>query len=433
MTQSKRSCEVSAKLFKEAEQLFPGGVNSPVRAFKSVGGHPLFIKRAKGAYVWDEDGNKYIDYVGSWGPAILGHGHDEVLTAVRDRIELGLSYGAPSKEESELAKAIQKILPSLEMMRFVSSGTEACMAAIRLARGFTKRAKILKFEGNYHGHADMLLVKAGSGVATFGLPDSAGVTERVAEATLTVPFNDIQAVKAMFEANRNEIAAVILEPIVGNAGFIRPKGQFLSELREVCTKEGTLLIFDEVMTGFRVHLTGAQGLFKISPDLVTLGKVVGGGMPLAVYGGRKDIMKWIAPSGPVYQAGTLSGNPIAVASGLKTLEVLSRPGNFTTISERTKQLVNGMIEISKKHKVPFQADFEGGMFGFFFIDKPVYDFAGAKGSNVERFKTFFHAMLDEGVYLAPSAFEAGFVSLAHTEADISSTISAFDRVLGRII
>ena len=425
--------EVSGTLFREAELLFPGGVNSPVRAFRSVGGHPLFIKRAKGAYLWDEDGNKYIDYVGSWGPAILGHAHDEVVAAVKDRVELGLSYGAPSKEESELARAIQKILPSMEMMRFVSSGTEACMAAIRLARGYTKRTKILKFEGNYHGHADMLLVRAGSGVATFGLPDSAGVPEGVAQATLTAPFNDLDAVKALFKANPKEIAAVILEPIVGNAGFIRPKDHFLAELRKICTEEGALLIFDEVMTGFRVHLNGAQGLFNIVPDLVTLGKVVGGGMPLAVYGGRRDIMQFIAPIGPVYQAGTLSGNPVAVASGLKTLEVLSRPGNFSTLRNRTQQLVSGMIEIARKHKTPFQADCEGGMFGLFFLDRPVYDFAGAKGCNVDLFKAFFHAMLDEGIYFAPSAFEAGFVSLAHTEADISKTVSAFDRVLGRIL
>ena len=416
--------------FESASQFFPGGVNSPVRAFRSVGGTPLFIKRAKGAFIWDEDGNSYLDFVGSWGTAILGHADDEVLDFVKWRMDNGLSFGAPTKEETELARSVNKFFPALEMMRFVSSGTEACMASIRLARGFTGRSKIIKFDGNYHGHGDMLLVKAGSGVATFGLPDSAGVTTGVAQSTLTAPYNDIKAVEELFAANPGDVAAVILEPIVGNAGFIRPHKTFLSDLRALCTKQGALLIFDEVMTGFRTHLGGVQALYKIKPDLVTLGKVVGGGMPLAVYGGRSDIMKMVAPLGPVYQAGTLSGNPVAVACGLKTLEILERPGNFEHITARTRELVLGMKDIAAKHQVDFQGDFEGGMFGFFFNKNPVTNFADAKLSQVELFKKTFHGLLDSGCYFAPSAFEAGFVSLAHKPEDIAHALTSFERVLG---
>ena len=415
--------------FVEAQACFPGGVNSPVRAFRSVGGTPVFVKRAKGAYIWDEDGNRYLDFVGSWGTAILGHAHDEVLDFVKYRMDNGLSFGAPTKEETELAVKVRQFFPALEMMRFVSSGTEACMASIRLARGFTGRSKIIKFEGNYHGHGDMLLVKAGSGVATFGLPDSAGVTAGVAQSTLTAPYNDIQAVQDLFAANPGDIAAVILEPIVGNAGFIRPQKSFLSDLRDLCSREGALLIFDEVMTGFRTHLGGVQALYNIKPDLVTLGKVVGGGMPLAVYGGRSDIMKMVAPLGSVYQAGTLSGNPVAVACGLKTLEILGRPGNFAQISLRTGELVTGMKDIAAKHHVAFQADHEGGMFGFFFAKDPVFNFSDAKKCNVDLFKSAFHSLLDGGHYFAPSAFEAGFVSLAHKPEDIKNAIACFDRTL----
>lgn len=424
--------ETSQELFQIAQDYFPGGVNSPVRAFRSVGGHPLFIKKAKGAYLWDEDDNRYVDYVGSWGPAILGHADDEVLDYIRSKLSLGLSFGAPSRAETELAQMIQGILPSMEMMRFVSSGTEACMSAIRVARGFTKREKIIKFEGNYHGHGDMLLVKAGSGVATFGLPDSAGVTQGVAGSTLTAAYNNLAEVEALFNANPAEVAAVIIEPIVGNAGFIRPNSQFLLGLQNLCKKHGALLIFDEVMTGFRTSLKGVQGIYQIKPDLVTLGKVVGGGMPLAVYGGRREIMNVVAPLGPVYQAGTLSGNPIAVAAGLKTLQLLSTPGRFEKLSLMTRSLVDGMKEIARKHNVPFQADSEGGMFGFFFREETVRNYQDAKLSNVEVFKKVFHGMLSRGIYLAPSAFEAGFVSLAHTSQDISLTLDSFDHVLGNI-
>lgn len=426
------SLKISHDLFNQSQEFFPGGVNSPVRAFRSVGGNPLFIKRAKGAYLWDEDDQKYVDYVGSWGPAILGHADEEVLEHISSRLHLGLSFGAPTRSETELAQLIQNILPSMEMMRFVSSGTEACMSAIRVARGFTSREKIIKFEGNYHGHGDMLLVKAGSGVATFGLPDSAGVTKGVAGSTLTAPYNDLAATEALFNANPEQIAAVILEPIVGNAGFIRPSSEFLKGVESLCRAHNTLLIFDEVMTGFRTSLKGVQGIYQIKPDLVTLGKVVGGGMPLAVYGGRRDVMSVVAPLGPVYQAGTLSGNPIAVAAGIKTLEILSRPGKFEKLTSTTLTLVDGLREIAKKHKIPFQADCEGGMFGFFFNEAPVRNFQEAKTSNVELFKKVFHGMLAKGVYLAPSAFEAGFVSLAHSPEDIRFTVDSFDQVLGSV-
>jgi glutamate-1-semialdehyde 2,1-aminomutase len=412
----------SRQAMKAARALIPGGVNSPVRAFGSVGGDPVFIDRAHGAYLHDVDGNKYIDYVGSWGPAILGHAHPEVVEAIATAMRRGLTFGAPTEGETRLAAAINQLYPSMELVRLVSSGTEACMAALRVARAYTNRDKILKFSGCYHGHADMLLVKAGSGALTLGLPDSPGVPGSTTRDTLTATYNDLDAVRQVFAANHQQIAVVIVEPIIGNAGFIRPQPGFLEGLRELCTAAGTLLLFDEVMTGCRVALGGMQGLTGIRPDITTLGKVIGGGMPLAAYGGRRDILQLIAPSGPVYQAGTLSGNPLAVASGLKTLEVLQRPQAFSDLSKRTLQLVHGLKAAARTHGLPFTADCEGGMFGFFFHPGPVHSLEQAKQSQVELFKTFFHSMLRRGVYLAPSAFEAGFVSLAHSEADIERTL-----------
>ena len=416
----------SRQAMKAARALIPGGVNSPVRAFGAVGGDPVFIDRAQGAYLHDLDGNKYIDYVGSWGPAILGHAHPEVLDAIATAMRRGLSFGAPTEGETRLAAAINQLYPSMEMVRLVSSGTEACMAALRVARAYTKRDKILKFSGCYHGHADMLLVKAGSGALTLGLPDSPGVPGSTTKDTLTAPYNDLDAVSEVFAANQGQIAVVIIEPIIGNAGFIRPQPGFLEALRELCTNAGTLLLFDEVMTGCRVALGGMQALSGVKPDITTLGKVIGGGMPLAAYGGRLEIMQLIAPSGPVYQAGTLSGNPLAVASGLKTLELLQRPLAFSELSKRTAQLVRGLKVAARQRDIAFSADSEGGMFGFFFHPGPVLSLEQAKQSNVEHFTTFFRSMLRRGVYLAPSAFEAGFVSVAHSAADIERTLECAD-------
>ena len=416
----------SRQAMKAARALIPGGVNSPVRAFGAVGGDPVFIDRAQGAYLHDLDGNKYIDYVGSWGPAILGHAHPEVLDAIATAMRRGLSFGAPTEGETRLAAAINQLYPSMEMVRLVSSGTEACMAALRVARAYTKRDKILKFSGCYHGHADMLLVKAGSGALTLGLPDSPGVPGSTTKDTLTAPYNDLDAVSEVFAANQGQIAVVIIEPIIGNAGFIRPQPGFLEALRKLCTNAGTLLLFDEVMTGCRVALGGMQALSGVKPDITTLGKVIGGGMPLAAYGGRLEIMQLIAPSGPVYQAGTLSGNPLAVASGLKTLELLQRPLAFSELSKRTAQLVRGLKVAARQHDIAFSADSEGGMFGFFFHPGPVLSLEQAKQSNVEQFTTFFRSMLRRGVYLAPSAFEAGFVSVAHSTADIERTLECAD-------
>jgi glutamate-1-semialdehyde 2,1-aminomutase len=417
-----------------ALEVIPGGVNSPVRAFRGVGGDPVFFERAAGAYVWDVDGNKYVDYVGSWGPAILGHAHPEVVKAAQAALENGFSFGAPTEAETELARAVRRLVPSMELVRFVSSGTEACMSALRVARAATKRDKILKFTGCYHGHADALLVKAGSGALTLGLPDSPGVPADATKHTLLAPFNDLEAVtKAFAEAKgAGGIAAIILEPIVGNAGFIRPEPGFLEGLRALCTKEGALLVFDEVMTGFRVHPGGVQALAKITPDLTTLGKVIGGGMPIGAYGGRRDIMSLVAPAGPVYQAGTLSGNPVAVASGLKTLEVLTRPGVFDELRQRTSRLVKGFETVAKKRGVPLTTDCEGGMFGFFFRGTRARSLEEAKDSDLTRFKAFFHAMLAKGVYLAPSAFEAGFVSTAHTDADVDHTVAMAEAALADI-
>ena len=420
--------EKSILAFKEAQKHIPGGVNSPVRAFKSVDTHPLFIEKAKGSRIWDADGNEYIDYVGTWGPAILGHANDEVLDAIKSRASLGLSFGAPTLLETELAKKIKELVPSVDLVRMVSSGTEACMSAIRVARGFTGKEKILKFEGNYHGHGDMLLVKAGSGVATFGLPDSPGVTEGTAKNTLTAPYGDLDSVDKLLFENKGQVAAIIVEPIVGNSGFINPGKRFHQELRTLCDKYETLLIFDEVMTGFRVSKNCAQGYFDVRPDLTCFGKVIGGGMPLAAYGGRKDIMEKVAPAGPVYQAGTLSGNPVAVECGLKTLEILTRPNTFEGLESITKALVSGLAGAAEKCGVSMQTDSLGGMFGFYFSETPVKNFEQAKACNVDLFKRFFRGMLAEGIYLAPSAFEAGFVSCAHTNEDVEKTVQSAKRV-----
>ncbi|MEY4632053.1 MAG: hypothetical protein RIQ81_2173 [Pseudomonadota bacterium] len=405
----------------------PGGVNSPVRAFGSVGGTPVFMKKGSGAWLWDEDGNRYIDYITSWGPAIVGHAHPEVLAAIHAAVDDGLSFGTPTARESILASAIMEAMPNIEMIRLVSSGTEACMSALRVARAFTGRTKILKFEGCYHGHADMLLVKPGSGAATLGLSGSPGVPEETARHTLTARFNDIDQVREVFKSHGDTLAAIILEPIVGNAGFIRPVSGFLEELRSLCDHHGTLLIFDEVMTGFRVARGGCQQLSGIKPDMTVLGKVIGGGLPVGAYGGRREIMQMVAPAGPVYQAGTLSGNPVAVASGIKTLEILSRPGAFETLAARSKQLVTGFKAAAEDAGIPLSVDYEGGMFGFFFSKNPVRNYDDAKGADLDLFKQFFQLMLDEGIYLAPSAFEAGFLSLQHSVGDIEETVAAAKR------
>jgi glutamate-1-semialdehyde 2,1-aminomutase len=424
-----RNWQQSKSFFADACKVIPGGVNSPVRAFKSVDGEPLFIKRSFGSKLWDADNNEYIDYVGSWGPAIVGHAHPDVVKTICEVAANGISFGAPTELETILAKAVIKHVPSIEMVRFVSSGTEACMSVLRVARAFTGRSRIIKFEGCYHGHGDMLLVKAGSGAATMGVPDSPGVPIGTASDTLTVPYNDLGAVAATFEKHPDEIAALIIEPIVGNSGFIRPEPGFLEGLKSICEKFGALLIFDEVMTGFRVGMGGVQALHDIRPDLTCLGKVIGGGMPLAAYGGRHDVMSMVAPSGPVYQAGTLSGNPVAVSCGLKTLEIISQKSFFPELTRHTKILVEGLKESAKKHGLPFSADCEGGMFGYFFNDGPVRNFNEAKQSNIPMFKKFFWGMMENGVYLAASAFEAGFVSGAHTDADIQATLAIADKVM----
>lgn len=418
----KPSFQRSKELFSEANEIFPGGVNSPVRAFTGVGGDPVFVDRAEGPYFWDVDGNKYIDYIGSWGPAIIGHAHPEVVAAVKEALERGFSFGAPTELETQLAKEVQSLMPSMEMMRFVSSGTEACMSALRLARGYTGRDKIVKFDGCYHGHADMLLVKAGSGIATLAIPGSPGVPKGATQDTLVCPYNDLDAVEKIFAQHGSEIAAIIIEPIAGNANFIRPLPGFLEGLRQLCDKHGSLLIFDEVMTGFRVGLGGVQGLTGIRPDLTTLGKVIGGGMPIGAYGGSKDIMKHIAPSGSVYQAGTLSGNPIAVTCGIKTLELLKNKYNFTVLAERTNRLASGLKNAASQAGIDLVVDCEGGMLGFAFHNQALQSFDDAKSANINRFHRFFHGMLQRGIYLAPSAFEAGFVSMVHTDQDIEQTL-----------
>jgi glutamate-1-semialdehyde 2,1-aminomutase len=419
----------SEEIFAAAQKLMPGGVNSPVRAFKSVGGQPIVFDRVKGAYIWDVDGNQYIDYVGTWGPAICGHAHPEVIQALHEALEKGTSFGAPSYQENVLAEMVIAAVPTIEMVRFVNSGTEACMAILRLMRAFTERDKVIKFEGCYHGHADMFLVKAGSGVATLGLPDSPGVPKSTTANTLTAPFNDLEAVKALFAENPDQIAGVILEPVVGNAGFIPPDAGFLEGLREITQEHGALLVFDEVMTGFRIAYGGAQEKFGITPDLTTLGKIIGGGLPVGAYGGRQDIMSMVAPAGPMYQAGTLSGNPLAMTAGIKTLELLQRSGTYEQLDRITKTLTDGLLQIAKETGHPACRGQISGMFGFFFTKGPVHNYEDAKKSDLNKFARFHRGMLERGVYLAPSQFEAGFTSLAHTEADIDRTLAAAREVM----
>ena len=414
----------SHALFARAEQLLPGGVNSPVRAFKSVGGEPFFAQRAQGPYLFDVDGNRYIDYVGSWGPMIAGHAHPQVLAAVERTMRDGLSFGVPNAQEVTMAEAITEIMPSCEMVRMVNSGTEATMAAIRLARGATGRERIVKFEGCYHGHGDSFLVKAGSGALTLGLPNSPGVPTELADLTMTLSYNDFDGATAFFDAIGDEIGALIIEPIVGNANCILPREGYLQHLRELCTKHGTLLIFDEVMTGFRVALGGAQQLYSVTPDLSTFGKIIGGGMPVGAYGGRRDLMRQIAPSGPIYQAGTLSGNPVAMAAGLATLELIRAPGFHEALERTTHALCDGLEAAAREAGVAFHTVRAAGMFGLYFREGPVETFTEAMGSDAARFARFFHAMLERGVYFAPSAFEAGFLSSAHGEAEIAATIAA---------
>jgi glutamate-1-semialdehyde 2,1-aminomutase len=411
-------------LFERAQRTIPGGVNSPVRAFRSVGGTPRFIERAKGPHFWDADGKRYIDYIGSWGPMIVGHVHPEVLAAVERVLEKGFSFGAPTESEIEIAEAICKIVPSMEQVRMVSSGTEATMSALRLARGFTKRDRIVKFEGCYHGHADSLLVKAGSGLLTFGNPTSAGVPVDIAKHTTVLEYNNVAALEEAFKAFGDEIAAVIIEPVAGNMNLVKATPAFIGALRSLCTKHGAVLIFDEVMCGFRVGLRGAQALYGVEADMVCLGKVIGGGMPAAAFGGRREIMDHLAPNGTVYQAGTLSGNPVAVAAGLKTLELIQAPGFYDRLSAQTTRLAQGLTEAAREAKVPFVADSVGGMFGLYFADKVPTSFAEVTKSDVARFNRFFHQMLDAGVYFAPSAYEAGFVSSTHDDAIIDETIAA---------
>ncbi|NLR76582.1 glutamate-1-semialdehyde 2,1-aminomutase [Leeia aquatica] len=420
------------QLFERAQRSIPGGVNSPVRAFKSVGGTPRFIDRAQGPYMWDADGKQYIDYIQSWGPMILGHGDADVVAAVQQAATRGFSFGAPTEGEVELAELICELLPSMEQVRLVSSGTEATMSAIRLARGFTGRSLLIKFEGCYHGHSDSLLVKAGSGLLTFGQTSSAGVPEEIARHTLVLPFNDLPALEAVFAEKGAEIAAVIIEPFAGNMNLIAPGEAYHRRLRELCTASGAVLIFDEVMTGFRVGLTGVQGRYGITPDLTTLGKVIGGGMPVGAFGGRRDIMAHIAPLGGVYQAGTLSGNPLAVTAGLVTLNKIRQPGFYETLSQRAARLAAGLQDAAREAGVVFSAQSMGSMFGLYFTAEVPQNFAEVTRSDIARFNAFFHAMLDEGVYLAPSAYEAGFVSIVHDDAVIDATLAAARRAFARI-
>lgn len=420
-------------LFSQAQSVIPGGVNSPVRAFKGVGGDPVFIDRANGAYIWDTDDKRYIDYVGSWGPMILGHAHPEVINAVKLAAEKGLSFGAPTAIETKMAERICQLIPSIESVRMVSSGTEATMSAIRLARGFTGRDDIVKFEGGYHGHSDSLLVKAGSGALTLGVPSSPGIPKDLAKHTITLNYNDLDQVKEAFQASGNDIACIIVEPVAGNMNCVPPIEGFLEGLRELCTEYGSVLIFDEVMTGFRTALGGAQSIYNIKPDLTTLGKVIGGGMPVGAFGGRKDIMETIAPTGPVYQAGTLSGNPIAMAAGLKTLELISAKNFFLDLNTKTQALVNGILEKAAKHNIPMAQNIVGGMFGLFFTEaNKITNFKQATECNEVRFQKFFHGMLTEGIYLAPSAYETGFISCMHSDEDIQTTINAADKVMANL-
>ena len=419
---------LNQKLFQRSQEFIPGGVNSPVRAFKSVGGTPVFFKQGKGAYVWDADNKSYIDYVGSWGPLILGHAHPEVIKAVQNKIKDGLTFGAPTEAELEMAELLCKLVPSIEQVRLVSSGTEATMTAIRLARGYTGRNRIIKFEGCYHGHDDALLVKAGSGALTLGCPSSAGVPAEVTNSTTVLNYNDLEELEQIFSKAGREVAAVIVEPVAGNMNFVTPNPKFLPALRELCTKYGSVLIFDEVMTGFRVGLGCAQGVYNIKPDLTTLGKVIGGGMPMAAFGGKREIMQCLAPVGSVYQAGTLSGNPIAVSAGLATLQMVQTPGFYEKLTSSTQQLINGLTDIAKKNGVPFCAQSLGGMFGLYFRGDIPSSYAEVMECDVESFNRFFHAMLEEGIYFAPSSFEAGFVSSAHSDMVIRKTLQAAERV-----
>lgn len=420
-------------LFTEAKQYIAGGVNSPVRAFSGVGGEPVFIKRATGAWLEAEDGRQLIDYVGSWGPMILGHAHPGVIDAVRHAAGNSLSFGAPSVVETELARKINSIMPSMERLRMVSSGTEATMSAIRLARGHTGRDKIIKFEGCYHGHSDSLLIKAGSGALTLGVPSSPGVPAGIAEHTISLEYNNAEAVTRAFSELGDEIACVIVEPVAGNMNLVPPEDGFLETLRSACTASGALLILDEVMTGFRVALGGAQAVFNLKPDLTTLGKIIGGGMPAAAFGGRADIMASIAPEGPVYQAGTLSGNPLAMAAGLATLEAIEAPGFYETLSKTTQTLSAGFKSIADAHGIPLAVESIGGMFGFVFSDDgPIRRYSQVAAADVARFRTFFHGMLNEGIYLAPSAFESGFVSITHGKDEIDRTLAAADKVMAAL-
>ena len=425
------------QLFERAKALIPGGVNSPVRAFRAVGGTPRFVQRAQGAYFWDANGKRHIDYIGSWGPMILGHGHPAVLEAVQKAALEGFSFGAPTEREVELAEAIVKAVPSIEMVRLVSSGTEAAMSTLRLARGATGRKKIIKFEGCYHGHADALLVKAGSGLATFGNPTSAGVPEEVAQHTIVLEYNNLAQLEEAFALHGRELACLMIEPIAGNMNFVRASVPFMTRCRELCTQHGALLVFDEVMTGFRVGLGSAQGVYAklipgFKPDLTVMGKVIGGGMPLAAFGGPRAVMEQLAPLGPVYQAGTLSGNPVATACGLETLRQISQPGFFEALSAKTRLLVDGLSAAAKAEGVPFSADCEGGMFGFFLLPELPQNYQTVMTSDGKKFNTLFHGLLDRGVYIAPALYEAGFVSAAHTQADIEETIAAAREVFKTI-
>lgn len=419
-------------LFARAQQTTPGGVNSPVRAFRSVGGTPRFITRAEGPYFWDADGKRYIDYIGSWGPAIVGHAHPDVIRAVQQAAENGLSFGAPTLGEIEIAEELCRLVPSIEQVRLVSSGTEATMSALRLARGATGRDKIVKFEGCYHGHADSLLVKAGSGLLTFGNPTSAGVPEDFVKHTLVLDYNNVPQLEDAFESMGDTIACVIVEPVAGNMNLIRATPEFLQRMRELCTEHGAVLIFDEVMCGFRVGLGGAQEMYGITPDLTALGKVIGGGLPVAAFGGRADLMQKMAPLGPVYQAGTLSGNPVAVAAGMATLKLVQEPGFYAKLGAASERLVTGLAAAAQEAGIAFCGDAVGGMFGFYFSDNVPSTYAQMMAGDKERFNRFFHGMLDEGVYFAPAMFEAGFVSAQHTDAVIDETIEAARRVFKRI-
>jgi glutamate-1-semialdehyde 2,1-aminomutase len=419
-------------LFIRSRKTIPGGVNSPVRAFQAVGGTPRFVVRGEGSRIWDADGREYLDYVGSWGPLVLGHADPDVVAAVREAAGRGLSFGAPTELEAELAETLTGLVPGMELVRLVSSGTEATMSALRLARGFTGRSRIVKFEGCYHGHADGLLVKAGSGALTLGNPTSAGVTPETAAQTLVLAYNDLAQLDTVFNDAGDSIACVIVEPVAGNMNLVAPRPGFLPRLRELCSRHGAVLIFDEVMTGFRVGLEGAQGLYGVKADLITLGKVIGGGMPLGAFGGRRDIMEKIAPLGPVYQAGTLSGNPLAVSAGLATLKKLQVPGFYDRLAATTRSLCEGLVSATRKHGIAFSAQSVGGMFGLYFRVAAPSTYAEVLEGDTERFKQFFHEMLQRGIYLAPSAYEAGFTSAAHTDADIAATISAADAAFSRL-